>query len=275
MSFDPDWLALRAPADARARAASTRELVDALVAAPSVAPLEVVDLGGGSANNALHLAPWLAEAVTARPQRWRIVDADDALLEHARARTRGLPADVATVRADLGSEPLDGLVAGADLVTASALIDLASTAWLERLAGACGGAGVDLVLVVLNVDGRVEWEPAVRGDAVVQGAFENDMLRDKGLGAALGGAAPGVLAEALGRRGYAVTRTESDWDLGAGDGALQSAYLDGVVAALTERPAPGVDASELRAWERSRREAIDAGTSRLRVGHVDLLARRR
>lgn len=101
------------------------------------------------------------------------------------------------------------------------------------------------------------------------------MLRDKGLGAALGGAAPGVLAEALGRRGYAVTRTESDWDLGAGDGALQSAYLDGVVAALTERPAPGVDASELRAWERSRREAIDAGTSRLRVGHVDLLARRR
>jgi len=274
VTFDPNWLALRAAADARARAASTRALVAAVAADPSTRPLEVVDLGGGSANNALHLAPRLADAAPGREQRWRIVDADPALLDHARERTSGLPAEVTTVHADLATEALGGLVDGADLVTASALIDLASAGWLEDLAEACAGAGVEHVLVVLNVDGRVEWEPVVPGDALVIGAFENDMLRDKGLGPALGGAAPGVLAEALGRRDYAVALTEADWDLGAEDAPLQSAYVDGVVAALTERPPPGVDEDELGEWERSRRAAIADGTSRLRVGHLDLLARR-
>ena len=56
--------------------------------------------------------------------------------------------------------PLDGV----RLVTASALLDLASAAWVEALAERLAAAGVGLY-AALSYDGRTEWEPPLAGDA--------------------------------------------------------------------------------------------------------------
>ena len=110
--FSPEWLALRVTFDRRARdAALAQEFVAALPPSPLI-----VDLGAGTGANAAALAPLIG------PQaRFRLVDNDRALLDIARARSKQFE----TVAGDLARD-LDGLIAGADAVTASALMDLAS-----------------------------------------------------------------------------------------------------------------------------------------------------
>src|SRR5882724_845129 len=77
--FSADWLALREPADLRAR---ERSLADRLrrrfAAYPS---LRVIDLGCGTGSNLRAVAPWLG-----RQQAWRLVDHDPALLREAARR---------------------------------------------------------------------------------------------------------------------------------------------------------------------------------------------
>lgn len=53
------------------------------------------------------------------------------------------------------------------LVTASALLDLVSADWLERLARRCGEVGA-AVCIVLSYDGTLVWEPALAGDESVR-----------------------------------------------------------------------------------------------------------
>ena len=141
MSFDADWLALRAPADDAARDAA---LVSALADWAAGRTLGVVDLGAGTGASLRALGGRLPGA------RWRLVDADPALL--AAAARPG----VETACVDL-SEALEAEVAGADLVTASALIDLAAPDWIERLAGAVPPSAA--LYVALSYDGREAWSP--------------------------------------------------------------------------------------------------------------------
>ena len=76
-AFAPEWLALREPADARARNA---EVADALAARLGArASLAVVDLGCGTGANLRATAPLLGER-----QRWTLADNDPALLTAAR-----------------------------------------------------------------------------------------------------------------------------------------------------------------------------------------------
>mgnify|MGYP004266202281 CR=1 FL=1 len=80
------------------------------------------------------------------------------------------------------------LVPGADLVTASALLDLVTHEWLERLVAACraGGSGA---LLALTWDGTMTWDDPDPDDALVAEAVRSHQLRDKGMGPALGPAA--------------------------------------------------------------------------------------
>jgi hypothetical protein len=186
--------------------------------------------------------------------RWRLVDRDRRLLAVAAARC---PA-AEVVEADLAA--VDRLpLGGVALVTASALLDLVSEAWVEALAGRLAAAGVGLY-AALSYDGAMAWEPSLPEDAGVVAAFNRDQRRDKGLGPALGPEAPAALARAFGRRGYAVRTAPSPWRLGPGEAALQAALVEGVA-----------DAGRASAsWRQARLAASAAG--RCTVGHVDLLA---
>ncbi|MEM6487579.1 MAG: SAM-dependent methyltransferase [Pseudomonadota bacterium] len=284
--FSVDWLSLREGADSRARAtALTRGLGDRLRARTGARALTVLDLGAGAGNNLRYLAPLLGG-----PQRWRLVDADAALLARA-AAAPPLGVTVETVQADLAQglapdlahglapdftqgrapEVAPGLTHGLapllqprpDLVTASALIDLCGAAWLDGLAASLAAAGLP-ALIVLSYDGRQAWDPPHADDTAVIEAFHADQRRDKGLGPALGPGAHAALAATLAERhGFEVTEAASDWDLRAAtDGALIAALAEGTADAAAAALGP-----RAATWGRARRDAAAA-----RVGHRDLLA---
>lgn len=248
MSFSAEWLALREPADHRARSAA---LLDGALAAIAdrTAP-RIVDLGCGAGSNMRAMAGRLpADA------RLRLVDRDPALLTRAAETLPGLAPDL--VEADLAMA-LEPQVADADLITGAALLDLVSASWLERLVETAPPRAI--FHFALTYDGRESRDPATRADRVVHAAFLRHQQRDKGFGPALGPGAAQHLAAALAARGYAIRSADSAWRLTAEqDGALIEALDAGVADAAEEE---GADAT---LWRAARR-------TRALVGHIDLLA---
>jgi len=278
--FSAEWLALREPFDAAARAAT---LVAEL--RPQLSQdTEIVDLGAGAGSNLRYLAPLLGGA-----QSWRLVDHDAALLLAALATTdawaaargarterrgdalaihaRDFECELNCERADLGAIVQRGLPAGC-LVTAAALLDLVSEKWLDTLAARCAHARAR-VLFALSYDGRTVCSPTDREDALVLELFNRHQRGDKGFGPALGPDAASAAQAALRRHGYVVHARESDWQIDAGEHAMQLALLDGWLAAAVEI-APDKQA-QLTGWHERRRAQVAAGRSKLRVGHVDVV----
>jgi hypothetical protein len=292
--FDADWLALREPADARAR---SRRLARALRAqlAPTAGreqPLEVVDLGGGTGANLRWLAPVLGGRL-----RWRSVDDDPALnaalashlgrWAEASGFTCAVPAGAAAdspiqltgtdFEVSVETETLDlatGLEALAlpvgGLVTASALLDLVGRDWTNRLSSRIAAAGA-AALFALSYDGRAGLTPAEPADRLLRELVNRHQGGDKGFGPALGPAAAGHTASALMARGYRLYRAASDWRLGPAEAGLQRLLIAGWADAA-RAIAPATTGDWLDDW-RARREAqIDAAALRIAVGHEDLLA---
>jgi SAM-dependent methyltransferase len=253
--FTADWLALREPADALARAGT-------LVAPHGAGTRRVLDLGAGTGANLRYLAPRLGGR-----QEWLAVDADAALLGALASRAAPPGIEVRTRRLDLARD-LGVLPLGRfDLVTAAALLDLVSAAWLEALAARCATARAD-VLFALTYDGRIEWSPADGADARVRELVNAHQRTDKGFGPALGPAAAEAARRAFASQGYRMRGARSDWVLGPDSRALQAALVDGWAEAALEL-LPG-EAATLAAWRRRRHAHLAAGASRLHVGHVDL-----
>lgn len=284
--FSADWLALREPYDHRARA--IRGLPDGqpcgLVPA---GPLRLVDLGCGSGSNLRYLAPRLGGV-----QHWRLIDDDPGLLAALRARLHDWAATIqarfdetaegvigidaaafrltaVTQAADLGVDAGGLALQPGECVTASALLDLVSAPWLDALITACA-AGSHPLLWALTYDGRIEWTPHDPLDAFVHDRIDHHQRRDKGFGAALG---PTAARHAMGRLAplaSAILVRRSDWVLGPQDQAIQRALIDDWTAAACQiAPERRADVEH---WARRRRAIVDAGRSRLRVGHVDLAA---
>lgn len=292
--FDAGWLALREPFDLAGRAASAPLLGWPTLAArlhsgrEADAALQVVDLGCGTGASLRALAPRLGGR-----QHWRLLDHDPALLAalpealSAWAVARGcrvamgddgmaidgpgLQLTVAWQCADLADLASVPAIDGAQLVTASALLDLVSAAWLDALVARCRAAGA-AVCWALSVDDRLQWQPVDGADALVHAHFRAHQRRDKGFGPALGGAAVANAAERLQRAGYQVAVAPSDWQVDGArsrdDLAMLREMVDGMAAAAIEQ-APEA-AAAVQAW-RQRRHAQRASL-RLRVGHSDLLA---
>ena len=254
--FSAEWLALREPADSAARAPRVTQAVADATAGRT--PLRIVDLGCGTGSNVRYLASRLPQ-----PQAWRLVDHDPALL--AAARTL-VPHAVETRVADLRElEP--AVVDGCDLVTASALLDLVSEAWVRRFASLCHAAGA-AVLVVLNYDGRTVCTPPDPDDDLVRDLMNTHQRTNKGFGPALGPDSGPRTAQALADAGYRVVVEKSDWVMGPDQADLQRALIGGWADAATEvRPEA---AERIRAWQTRRLAHIDAGTSTVRVGHDDV-----
>lgn len=261
-TFTSDWLALREPVDHRSRDA---DLVASLAKWwRSFPSYRVLDLGSGTGSNLRYLAPRLGEQ-----QEWTLVDRDGALLDRARGAAVSV-AGVARVERVLGELDQEGLrlAPSADLVTASALLDLVTGEWIERLVGACRAAG-SAALFTLTWDGTMRWDEADPGDALVADAVRSHQLRDKGLGPALGPEAGPAAERLFVAAGYDTVIRPSPWRLGPETASLARALVDGWGAAALEQ-CPN-RATSIRAWT-ERRRASTASDFALEVGHVDLLA---
>lgn len=259
-SFSADWLALREPVDHRSRPAGILRHVEAWWR-HRPRPLRVVDLGSGTGSNLRYLAPRFAAA-----QRWTVVDHDARLLD----RVAPVPGaiEVTRVVGDLDREGL-AAVKDADLVTASALLDLVSEAWLHKLVVVCGAVGCG-ALFALSYDGTIAWGDADPDDALVLDAIDAHQRRDKGLGgAALGPAAAPTAAALFASEGFRTWLERSPWVLGPDDRALAHELLRGWEGAAIEQ-IPDHE-RRIRAWAERRRAAIARGVA-LTVGHWDLAA---
>ncbi|MEU1792627.1 SAM-dependent methyltransferase, partial [Streptomyces sparsogenes] len=171
---------------------------------------------------------------------------------------------VATRRGDLARLTADEL-AGASLVTASALLDVLTRDELDALVAACRGAGCP-ALLALSVVGRVELAPADPLDVELAEAFNAHQRR----GGLLGPDAVAVASDAFARRGAVVRVRDSPWRLGADESALTAQWLRGwAEAACEQRPDL---AARAEGYVRRRLAECAAGALRVVVHHSDLLA---
>lgn len=244
MGFSAEWLALREPADHAARNAG---LLQAAAKAAGAAPV-IVDLGCGTGSTRRAFGDLLPGAV------WRMVDGDADLLARAggEAHCRDLN--------ELDGLPFDG----ASLVTASALIDLVSAHWLDRLVARLAALQLPFY-AALSYDGEMGWTPAFPADAGVTAAFNLHQRGDKGFGPALGPEAVSHAAKRLRAAGYYVTEAASPWVLGPEEAALQRALLPGIAQAAAK-----MGAGEAEVWCAARIAELPGGVCR--IGHRDLLA---
>ncbi len=270
--FSPEWLALREPADRAARNPRVMAACAARFAAQD--HLSISDLGAGTGSSLRAFA----DALPLR-QTWTLFDHDRDNLKAARTALTAW-ADTATgdgealnlqrgarrievwFRAqDLAADPACWKGA-ADLVTASALLDLTSAAWIETLVTALASAGTPL-LATLSFDGRIHHDPAHRHDAAVARDFCRHQRRDKGFGVATGPDAHGICVTAATAHGYTVVEDTSDWILDAAS-PMASAVADGISAAVQEIGV--LSQADIADWR--------ASPNRLIVGHRDLFALR-
>jgi predicted RNA methylase len=256
----PDWLDLRERADAAARA---RRLVDELRRqAPADGRWSIHDLACGSGS----LGRWLAPLLVG-PQHWVLHDRDADLL--ALASLHAPPADV-TIETRLSDvtrfEPED--LAGATLVTASALLDLLTREELTRLIDACVGAGCP-VLFALSVTGRVQLLPVDPLDGRIAAAFNAHQRRLTQRGRLLGPDAVAAAVEGFRETGAEVVVHPSPWRLGGAESELAVEWLSGWLdAACAQDPAL---AREADLYRRRRLREAAAGALSVTVGHADLL----
>jgi len=261
MSFSASWLSLREPYDRRARNGAVLDAVSAWAAGRrSVA---VVDLacGLGSTLRAV------TERLPAR-QSWRMADNDLSLLARVGGLGRAPDLTVTPVPIDLARDLEAALDGPVELVTTSALLDLVSAEWLERLVTETAARHLP-VYAALSYDGRTVIEPGVPLDAEILAAFNLHQRTDKGFGAALGPTAAARAVERFEHFGYSVVQGRSDWVLGPHDRDIQDALFAGwaELAALT------VSAQASARWLAQRRAFLADGRSHLRIGHVDVFAR--
>jgi hypothetical protein len=260
--FPARWLALREPYDRRARSES---VLDALEAAFCDQPaIAVVDLACGTGATLRAI-----ESRLPARQNWRLVDNDLSLL--ARAAGLGRPPAL-TVEArpiDLVRDlelALDGSI---DLVTTSALLDLVSAEWLERLAVEAAARRLP-VYAAMTYQGRATLEPAEPFDLEIVAAVNRHQRSDKGFGPALGPEAALRAVRCFERVGYTIVTGSSDWILGPQDTEIQLEVLAGWAGAAADLGDLPPNAIVL--WLARRRNFVAAGKSSMRVGHVDFLA---
>ena len=275
--FSAAWLALREPADHRARNAAVRDAAIGHLAGKAAPRL--VDLGCGSGSKLRALAPHLPSG-----QIWRLVDADPLLLQAAREALtlwadRAEPAEggalmllregkrieVQFEQADLARDLGAVLDRPADLVTAAAFFDLVAPDWLALFCEALVKRRLPL-FTVLTYDGVERWTPPHPADATVLAAFHAHQTSDKGFGAAAGPGAFALMERAFQQAGWRVVAGQSAWRLTeAQEAPLIAALAEGAAGAVAETGL--VAPTDVASWLAARRVAQTC-----EIGHMDLFA---
>jgi hypothetical protein len=261
-----EWLDLREPADAAARAGDL--VVHLRRHLPATGRRVIHDLACGTGAMGRWLAPLLPG-----PQHWVMHDRDADLLEVAAAGVPASAADGASIavetrRSDITQLEPDELT-GASLITASALLDILTEDELAGLVGVCAGVGC-AVLLTLSVTGRVRLVPADPLDSRVAAAFDAHQRRATWSGRLLGPDAVAFAGEELRRLGAEVVVRPSPWRLGPGEAGLAAEWFSGWLGAACEQDA-GL-AAEAGAYGRRRLAQARAGELAVTVDHADLLA---
>ncbi|WP_326554521.1 class I SAM-dependent methyltransferase [Micromonospora sp. NBC_01813] len=263
--YSPAWLGLREPADAQARSTELVAELRRLLAAAG--HIQVHDLGCGTGSMGRWLAPQLPGS-----QHWVMHDRDAGLLEYARARMAPAGADggqvtVSTRPGDVTALSADDL-AGADLITTSALLDLLTHDELDTLAQTCLAVGCP-ALLTLTVVGEVRFHPADPLDDELAAAFNDHQRRHSAGRPLLGPDAVEVATEAFTRRGATVLVRPSPWQLGPEHAELTTRWLDGwIETGYEQRPEL---AGRPGGYRQRRLTAATAGELRVTVEHRDLL----
>jgi hypothetical protein len=261
----PEWLVLREPADAAARSVELAERLGRHL--PAAGRLVIHDLGGGSGAMGRWLGPRLRG-----PQHWVVHDRDADLLELAVADPPGPAADGAGVtvearRSDI-TRPAPGDLAGADVIVASALLDMLTADELAGMLAACTEIGCP-ILLALTVVGRVVLTPADPLDARMAAAFNAHQRRTTTAGRLLGPDAVAAAVAELRGTGAEVLVRPSPWRLDAAHAGLTAEWLRGWVAAACEQePALAADAGDYRDRRLAQAAAGELGVT---VDHADLL----
>jgi hypothetical protein len=261
--FSAEWLSLREPYDLVAR---NTTVIDAVARAfLGQTAISIVDLACGTGATLRAVGPHLPPR-----QNWRLVDNNLSLLAQV-AKPPGLSqVSVITRPVDLARDLELALDGPLDLITASALLDLVSAEWLDRLIVEAAARRLP-VYAALSYDGRTVTDPAAVFDEELLTGFNLHQRTDKGFGPALGPRAATRAVERFVHFGYSVVQGRSDWLFGPDDRAIQEAlFADWAgLGALTTT----ISVNEIARWLALRRAALAQGRSRLRVGHVDIFAR--
>ena len=261
--FSADWLVLREAYDAQARNAAVLAAVSASV--EKCSPIRVVDLGCGLGSMLRALSPRLPS-----PQEWRLVDNDSELLGFAHRMIAASAGPAVELRGlDLNQDLENALDGTVDLVTAGALLDLVSERWLDRLLSELARRRLPFYTTLIY-DGRAEIEPVDPLDAAIVAAANVHQRTDKGFGFALGPMAAHTATARLELLQYAVTTGASDWRIGPNDREIQMKIF--AIWASAGQTIGKVSHSDAIGWLARRRDAVIAGCSSIRIGHVDLFA---
>jgi hypothetical protein len=281
--FSEAWLTLREPADHAARSLSMpgqirqwRESMDSI---------NILDLGAGTGSNFRYLAPHLGHR-----QQWTLVDNDSRLLgtvqnvlekwasqkqisftssnEQICIESASFSANVNCQLNNIDHQMSALEFHSADLVTASALLDLTSAAWLDELAIQCLKYNC-AALFALNYNGHIRWAPEFSSDEIVTDRLNQHQLQDKGFGPALGPKAVAYLARCLENGNRRLLTVDSNWNLTVNQSELQQVLInDWASATLTL----GLkDQSIITQWQQARMSSIKQRKSALTVGHSDIL----
>jgi SAM-dependent methyltransferase len=275
--FSAEWLALREPADHRARDQALQNTICEqleIVAHAEQRAVRLIDLGCGSGSNLRALALKMPEQ-----QHWTLVDYDPLLLTAARAalvawadqvishdakltiRKATKTIEIEFAQVDLARDIERVLAWPADLITAAAFFDLVAEPWLIRF---CHALRVPLY-TVLTYDGVEQWLPAHAADASILKAFHAHQKTDKGFGIAAGPDAATIMQRELIARGFQVMLTPSPWQIDQTEAAFMQALATGSAAAVRETGL--LSHQEIDAWLAARLTA-----QHCTVGHWDILA---
>lgn len=261
-SFSSDWLSRREPHDLRAR---NPFILAAMTASLKHLPyVRIIDLACGTGSTLRKLSSHLPHR-----QHWQLADNDLDLLTHAMAMPRLPGVTVVATPLDLNRDLESAFDESVDLVTTSALLDLVSKSWLERLVVGISTHAIPFY-AALSYDGRIQLSPRDPLDAAIIAAFNAHQRTDKGFGPALGPAATAFAIARFEAVGYSVIHGTSDWHIGLDDHEMQNEILAGWASAGHEMGK--LSLADTSAWLARRRDLIGAGRSLIHIGHVDFFA---
>ena len=275
--FSAQWLALREPADHRARDRALENRICeqlAAVACTEQRAVRLIDLGCGSGSNLRALATSLPAQ-----QHWTLVDYDPLLLAAARTALldwadqvisdstiltickNNKTIEIEFAQVDLARDIERVLAWPADVITAAAFFDLVAETWLVRF---CQALRTTLY-TVLTYDGSEQWLPPHTADASMLKAFHAHQKTDKGFGVAAGPEATSIMQRELTARGFQVALAPSPWKIDQSEAAFIDALATGSAAAVRETGL--LNEQDIEQWLAARIAA-----QHCTVGHWDILA---